>query len=192
MFTFVLSMYILRENFSWYKVLGVCLCMTGNIATVFSDSSLSTQDSVFGDIVALLSAVMYGVYTTTVRKQIPDENRLSLTLFFGFLGLMSFLVLLPIVLFLHFSAIVSLADLTWEIFGLLILKGLFDDVISDYLWARAMILTTPTVATVGLSLTVPFAIISDMIFHQIYPSIVTISASILVIAGLTLISNCEQ
>ena len=28
-------------------------------------------------------------------------------------------------------------------------KGLFDNVLSDYLWARAVLLTSPTVASVG-------------------------------------------
>ena len=37
-----------------------------------------------------------------------------------------------------------------------------NNVLSDYLWARAVVLTTPTVATVGLSLTIPLAFISDL------------------------------
>ena len=37
-----------------------------------------------------------------------------------------------------------------------------NNVLSDYLWARAVVLTTPTVATVGLSLTIPLAFVSDL------------------------------
>jgi hypothetical protein len=40
-------------------------------------------------------------------------------------------------------------------------QAIFDNVVADYLWARAVILTSPTVATVGLSLTIPLAFISD-------------------------------
>ena len=36
----------------------------------------------------------------------------------------------------------------------LLLKGLFDNVLSDYFWARAVVLTSATVATVGLGLTI--------------------------------------
>ena len=32
---------------------------------------------------------------------------------------------------------------------------------SDLRWAKAIVLTSPTVATVGLSLTIPFAMLSD-------------------------------
>ena len=53
--------------------------------------------------------------------------------------------------------------LTWTIFLFLILKGLFDNGISDYLSARALILTSATVALVGLGLTIPMAFVADLI-----------------------------
>ena len=47
--------------------------------------------------------------------------------------------------------------------GFIILGGLCDNVFSDYLWARAVVLTSPTVATVGMSITIPFAMLSDFL-----------------------------
>ncbi|CAK4667464.1 hypothetical protein LEN26_019757 [Aphanomyces euteiches] len=188
MFTFALSVVFLGERFSWLKILGVAFCMAGNIFTVLQDSSSGTSDSFFGDATALVSAFMYAVYTSTMRKYIADDSRMSLCLFFGLLGLLNFVCLLPIVLILHATHIESLQTLTWEILGLLTLKGLFDNVLSDYLWALAMLYTTPTVATIGLSLTVPFAILSDAIFHAVPPSVVVCFASIFVIAGFVLIN----
>lgn len=40
-------------------------------------------------------------------------------------------------------------------------SGLLDNVVSDYLWAKAVLLTTTTVATAGLSIQVPLATIVD-------------------------------
>ena len=40
------------------------------------------------------------------------------------------------------------AGLNSPILGWIVLKGIFDNVLSDYLWARSVVLTTPTVATV--------------------------------------------
>lgn len=40
-------------------------------------------------------------------------------------------------------------------------SGLLDNVLSDYLWAKAVLLTTTTVATAGLSIQVPLAAIVD-------------------------------
>ena len=52
-------------------------------------------------------------------------------------------------------------QLTWTIFGYIFVIGFFDDVISDYLWARSVLLTSPTVAAVGLTMTIPMALIVD-------------------------------
>lgn len=47
-------------------------------------------------------------------------------------------------------------------FGVLIsFLGLLDNVLSDYLWAKAVLLTTTTVATAGLTIQVPMAAIVD-------------------------------
>jgi len=51
--------------------------------------------------------------------------------------------------------------LTMPVFLYLILKGLLDNVLSDYLWARAVILTSATVASVGVGLTIPMAFVAD-------------------------------
>lgn len=41
--------------------------------------------------------------------------------------------------------------------------GLLDNVLSDYLWAKAVLLTTTTVATAGLTIQVPLAALVDTI-----------------------------
>lgn len=43
------------------------------------------------------------------------------------------------------------------------ISGLLDNVLSDYLWAKAVLLTTTTVATAGLTIQVPLAAIVDSI-----------------------------
>ncbi len=42
--------------------------------------------------------------------------------------------------------------------------------ISDMSWAYAMLLTTPLVVTVGLSLTIPLSLIGEMIQYEQYSS----------------------
>ncbi|KAG1689001.1 hypothetical protein DVH05_002884 [Phytophthora capsici] len=188
-FTFLLSVVALKEPFVWMKLAGVVLCMAGNISTIFNDEGADGgTDHVFGDLVALFAAFMYGVYTTAIRRLIPDEESVSISLFFGFIGIINMVCLLPIVLAFHYSSIESLRGLSLEILVLIGIKGLFDNVLSDYLWARAVLLTSPTVATVGLSLTVPLAIVADFWFHGMLPTNVTLLASTLVISGFVLIN----
>ena len=151
--------------------------------------------SLLGDLAGLLSAIGYGAYTVLLRYLCPkDENRMSMQLFFGYIGLLNMMVLLPVALWVIFvSSNDNAADnseqemsssssafnnprqndteedndvhttLTWTIFLFLILKGLLDNVLSDYLWARAVILTSATVASVGVGLTIPMAFMADWI-----------------------------
>jgi hypothetical protein len=46
---------------------------------------------------------------------------------------------------------------------LVVAKGLVDNVLSDYLWARAVLLTSPTTASVGLSMQIPMAAIAEVV-----------------------------
>uniref|UniRef100_M4BZI1 EamA domain-containing protein n=1 Tax=Hyaloperonospora arabidopsidis (strain Emoy2) TaxID=559515 RepID=M4BZI1_HYAAE len=188
-FTFLLSVVALKEPFVWIKLAGVVLCMAGNVSTIMNDKGTHEgTDHVLGDLVALFAAFMYGVYTTAIRRLIPDEESVSISLFFGFIGVINMVCLLPIVVVLHYSGIESLSGLSLEIVLLISVKGLFDNVLSDYLWARAVLLTSPTVATVGLSLTVPMAIVADFWCHGMLPTYVTLVASALVISGFVLIN----
>merc|ERR1712194_296083 len=56
--------------------------------------------------------------------------------------------------------------MTWKIFGLLIFNGIFDNVLSQYAWAKAVQWTSPTAATVGLSLTIPLSVVADYVRKQ--------------------------
>ncbi len=150
--------------------------------------NLTPSNTVLGDVLALLGAFMYGVYTTAMRRLLPDGTHISLSLFFGLIGFMNGICLLPCVFIFHWTHVETLSGLTCDILGLLSLQGLIDNVISDYLWALAMFYTTPTVATIGLSLTVPLAIVSDVVLHQMSPTLIGTVAATLVILGFVLIN----
>ena len=89
------------------------------------------------------------------------------------------------------------ASLTAPVLGLIVLKGLLDNVLSDYLWARAVLLTSPAVATVGVSLTIPMAIASELLPPQWMidpapPSPLDLVACACVVAGFVTINHASQ
>lgn len=182
-FTLIFGVWILKERFSWLKLLGVALCMAGNCSTLANDTSDGISETFWGDLLALLGAILYGVYTTAIRKMIPDDSGISVSLFFGFLGAASFFMLFIFVIVFHYTGVESLDNLTGEIVGLLFVQGLVNNVLADYLWAVAILYTSTTVATIGISLTVPLAIFSDWIVNDISPNYVTIISGVLVVAG---------
>uniref|UniRef100_M4FGY1 EamA domain-containing protein n=1 Tax=Brassica campestris TaxID=3711 RepID=M4FGY1_BRACM len=101
-------------------------------------------------------------YTTVT---LPDDDErsgsFSMAQLLGFLGLFNFFIFLPAAIILNFTKRERFNALTLEQFGLVVGKGLLDNVLSDYLWAKAVLLTTTTVATAGLTIQVPLAAIVD-------------------------------
>lgn len=61
--------------------------------------------SLFGDALALLSAIFYALYVILLKVQIKEESRIDMQLFFGFVGLFNVLMLWPIGLVLHLTGI---------------------------------------------------------------------------------------
>jgi solute carrier family 35, member F5 len=53
---------------------------------------------------------------------------------------------------------------------------------SDYLYVLAMLKTTPLVVTVGLSLTIPLAVIGDFFLHKAAPLQVLFGAALVVLS----------
>lgn len=84
------------------------------------------------------------------------------------------------------------AKVTATVLGFIFLNGFCDNVLSDYLWARAVVLTSPTVATLGMSITIPLAIISDVCLGKSTFSPMSLIGAILVITGFTLVNVDDE
>ncbi|CAI0560975.1 unnamed protein product [Linum tenue] len=171
LFTFLVSLAFLSEKFTWVKFLSVLLCMGGTIIVSLGDSesgpSTIASKPLLGDVFALVSAGFYAVYITLIRIKLPDDEekkgRASMAQFLGFLGLFNLLIFLPVAVVLHLTKLEPFSALTWKQLGLVVGKGLLDNVLSDYLWAKAVLLTTTTVASAGLTIQVPLAAIVDTV-----------------------------
>ncbi|KAJ9564423.1 hypothetical protein OSB04_000389 [Centaurea solstitialis] len=173
LFTFLVSLAFLGEKFTWIKLFSVLLCMGGTIIVSLGDSETGTSatapNPALGDILSLVSSAFYAVYITLIRKKLPDEEddaktgKVSMAQFLGFLGLFNLLIFSPIAIILHLANLEPFDTISRKQFGLIVGKGLLDNVLSDYLWAKAVLLTTTTVATAGLTIQVPLAAIVDTV-----------------------------
>ncbi|CAM8884262.1 unnamed protein product [Rhodiola kirilowii] len=171
LFTFLVSLAFLGEKFSWVKLISVLLCMLGTVIVSLGDAEVvltaTASNPLLGDILALVSAALYAVYITLIRKKLPDDDgksgQASMAQFLGYLGFFNLFIFLPVALILNFTKLERFSTLSWKQFGLVVGKGLLDNVLSDYLWAKAVLLTTTTVATAGLTIQVPLAALVDYI-----------------------------
>jgi len=175
---------LLNEQFKWSKLVSVLLCMVGTIVVTLADSTEvggSFRRAGWGDILCLFSALAYALYSTLLRKRLPDEEagegKASTALFFGYLGLFNALLLAPVALVVHFTGVEPFHRLTLSQVGLIVGKGLLDNVLSDYLWAKAVLLTSPTAATTGLTIQVPIAAVVDSLRGKVPPPLSIVGAA---------------
>ncbi|GAA5878806.1 hypothetical protein JCM16303_007190 [Sporobolomyces ruberrimus] len=115
-----------------------------------------------GDLLALISALAYAAYVLLLKVQIRSEARVSMTLFFGFVGLWNIVLLWPVGVVLHFTGIeVFEVPRGGELWASIMINASITFV-SDALYLRSMLLTSPLAVTLGLSLTIPLAIAGDL------------------------------
>jgi solute carrier family 35 protein F5 len=134
----------------------------------FKDGKKSKDTSSYkqglGDGLTLVSAISYGLYATFLKVKIPKEREESFrfTVFLGFVGLINDVILLP--LFPLFNWI-GLEKFEWpngHTVALLSVNALIGTVVSDYCWARSVVLLGPLITTLGITLTFPLSLMIDI------------------------------
>ena len=169
------------EKFSLKKLIGVLASLAGValISTVDISSDDEDQGSfpqktkgeiAIGDAMALLGAVIYGVYSIVMKKRIHDESRMSMPLFFGLVGLFSVVTLWPFFFILHFAGEETFQLPPTQRILTIVLVNSATSLISDMCWAYALLLTSPLVVTVGLSMTIPLSLVGQMVLDGRYES----------------------
>merc|ERR1719494_248492 len=116
-----------------------------------------------------------------------DDSIMSMFLFFGFLGGCNILCLWPLFFFFNYSGIEPIELPEWDTVGLLTLTG-FVNILSDYFWARSILLTSPLIASVGLCLTIPLALLADVLFRNLHHSPLYIVGAGTVVVGFVLVN----
>lgn len=179
-FTLIFGAMFQVERFTIRKLLGVLASLAGIIVISSLDLSGHSSDDehrgdfpekslreiAIGDCLAFLSAIMYGLYAVFMKKRISDETRVDMPVFFGFVGIVNVLILWPGLFILHWTGVETFAmPPTWRV-TFIILCNSAGSLISDMAWAYAVLLTSPIVVTVGLSITIPLSLIGQMIINN--------------------------
>ena len=105
--------------------------MAGTVIVSLGDSQVGLNDiatnPVLGDVLALVSAFLYAVYITLLRKKLPDEAKnegwASMAEFLGYLGLFNFLIFSPIAVILNVTKLEPFRILGWKQLGLIVGNG---------------------------------------------------------------------
>eukprot|EP01126_Amoeba_proteus_P044131 TRINITY_DN4885_c0_g1_i4.p1 TRINITY_DN4885_c0_g1~~TRINITY_DN4885_c0_g1_i4.p1 ORF type:complete len:229 (+),score=45.77 TRINITY_DN4885_c0_g1_i4:699-1385(+) len=175
------------EKISFLKLLSIGICVAGVSMISYNDSVGKGSNTVLGDVLSLLSAVYYGLYTIYLRKS-TEGKEISMPMFLGFVGILNMAIMWPGLILFHFTGVEIFELPNLPTFGYLTLNGFIGTVLSDVLWCTVVILTSPVVATMGLSLTIPLALCADFFISHKKFSFVSLIGSFFVFGGFILLN----
>ena len=193
------------EKINTNKIVGIMLSFGGVLIVTRIDSSDSSHLPegstpllvLWGNLLALSGALIYGIYTILLKHKITKENSttervLDTHLFFGFVGLSCLLLLWPVIIILHFTGVeVFEIPLGAHVLGLLTMNALIT-FISDFCWCKAVLLTSPLTVTVGLSLTIPLAMVGDWFIKGFHVNLWYLFGAVIVTLGFLVINKDEK
>lgn len=179
-FTLLFGAMFRVERFTVKKLLAVLVSLAG--IALISSIDLSGRDNdadhrgdfpektswelAVGDGLAFTSAVMYGIYAVFMKSRIGDESRVNMPLFFGLVGLANVVLLWPGFFILHFTGVETFELPPGGRVTIIIIANSLSSLVSDIAWAYAVLLTSPIVVTVGLSMTIPLSLIGQMVLND--------------------------
>eukprot|EP00929_Paragymnodinium_shiwhaense_P068870 TRINITY_DN34723_c0_g1_i1.p1 TRINITY_DN34723_c0_g1~~TRINITY_DN34723_c0_g1_i1.p1 ORF type:complete len:481 (+),score=95.12 TRINITY_DN34723_c0_g1_i1:218-1444(+) len=190
-FTFVFSWLICRDPFrllSFSAALLSCIgCAFVALQTPGKLSKEAVQPSDLGTVLTLAAAALFALSSVMLRRLAPTDFDTSQ--FMGINGLLS-ASLTPALLYLaHLTGLETFRQPTSQTLVLLAVNALFGCTIANYLYTSALLLLSPLVATVFMSLSIPIsAVVDEVLLKEHRFSVPWIFGASLTAAGAVLAS----
>ncbi|CAK9329658.1 unnamed protein product [Citrullus colocynthis] len=196
LFTLILDTCLERQSLTTVNVVAVVVSMAGVVMTTIgnteardepqSSSSGHGKHSFVGDVFALLSALTDGLYYVLLKKYAGEEGeKVDMQKFLGFVGLFTLTTLWWLIWPLRAIGIEPkfLIPQSTKVAEVVLANCFVANFVSDYFWAMGVVWTSPLVAALGASLTIPLAMLGDMVLHGRHYSLVYIFGSFQVFLG---------
>lgn len=173
------------ERFSLSKLCAACVCIAGVFVIVRIDGHDPTDglNPILGDFFSICSAIAYASFTVLLKKRAGPNGALNMPMLLGFIGLIVLLSEWPVIIIFDKAGFEQFQLPSPRIFGLLLGNAIIGSVLPTLLYALVIVLTTPLIAALSISLMVPMSIFWDLMAGKKKFSYPYFAGAVLVILG---------
>lgn len=112
--------------------------------------------------------------------------------FIGFVGAINLFLFFPGILIWNYTGLEKFEAPSNIELAILFCNALVGTMISDLLWAYSVRLLNPALCTMGLSLTIPLAMVVDIFLHGTYYGPIYITGTLLILIGFIIMCIFEH
>lgn len=162
-FTFVFSLMICREPFRWLSFASAVLSFAGCAIVAMSAPQTLDKSAVvnsnLGDALTVLAAAMFALGSVLLRKFAPED--LDLSAYMGTTGLLAACAAPALLFGAHVAGVESWEAPPQRVLAALTLNAALGCALANYLYNSALLLLSPLVSNICLSLSIPISAILD-------------------------------
>jgi len=173
-FTFLLEMLVMKSTFKKVKLAAVFLCIAGTVLWTYGQytHSESHNSSLLGSALCIISSALYSVVSIRIASAAGASGsgseggggggEIDMSMFWGWMGVVNLSVMVPTNLVCWRLGLNDIQGLPLELWGMAVLKGLMDNLLSNLTWSYAVLYIGPTSANVGMSIQTPMVLLVDL------------------------------
>lgn len=132
-FIAVFAVWLLKERLHRFQIIGIALATLGVLVVVGLPDAESGDHSFLGNLILLIAAVSWGLYTVLCKRATLTYSSLAVTAYISFFGL---IFSSPLMIWELARKPVEWLSFSWEIWAGVLYVGVISTTVAFYLWNK--------------------------------------------------------